>query len=117
MFPPWALALITNFPDSFTNMANCWAAIIAEASSQAACRKMGAGGRVLQLAADTMPEGELDGINDVTGSMTILQTEARNSVVAQSFHFVRAADDVEILVICAATAHSRLPKPRRTVYR
>jgi hypothetical protein len=69
MFPPWVLALITNFPDSFTNIANCWAAIIAEASSQAAGRKMGAGGRFLQLAADTMPVGELDGINDVTGAL------------------------------------------------
>jgi len=28
---------------------------------------MGAGGRVLQLATDTMPVGELDGINDVAG--------------------------------------------------
>ena len=69
MFPPWVLALITNFPDSFTNIANCWAAIIAEASSQAAGRKMGAGGRFLQLAADTMPVGELDGMNDVTGAL------------------------------------------------
>jgi hypothetical protein len=47
--------------------ANCWAAIIAEASRQATGRKMGAGGRVLQLAADTMPVGELHGINDVAG--------------------------------------------------
>ncbi len=31
MFQQWALSLITNFPDSFTNMANCWLAIIAEA--------------------------------------------------------------------------------------
>jgi hypothetical protein len=63
MFPPWALALITNFPDRFTNMANCWTANIAETSRQAAGRKMGTGGRVLQLAADTMPAVELDGIN------------------------------------------------------
>ena len=34
----------TNFPDRFTTIANCWAAIIAEASRQAAGRKMGAGG-------------------------------------------------------------------------
>jgi hypothetical protein len=65
MFPPWALTLITNFPDCFTNMANCWVSIISEASRQAAGRKMGAGGRVLQLAANTMQVGELDGINDV----------------------------------------------------
>jgi hypothetical protein len=57
----WALSLITNFPDSFTNMANCWAAIIAEASRQAAGRKMDAGGSVLLLAANTMPVGELKG--------------------------------------------------------
>ena len=41
-------------------MANCWSAIIAEASRQAAGRKMDAGGRVLLLAANTMPVGELD---------------------------------------------------------
>ena len=65
MFQTWALALITNFPDSFINMANCWALIIAEALRQAAGRRMGFAGRVLQLAADTMPVGELDCINDV----------------------------------------------------
>jgi hypothetical protein len=68
-FPPWALSLITNFPDSFTNMANCWVAIITEASRQAAGRKMDAGGRVLLLAADTMPVGELDCITDVPGAL------------------------------------------------
>jgi hypothetical protein len=67
MFPHWALALITNFPDSFTNMANCWEAIIAEALRQAAGRRMGIAGRVLQLAANTMQVGELDCINDAAG--------------------------------------------------
>jgi hypothetical protein len=64
IFPPWVLALITNFPDRFTNMVACWTAIIADASRQAAGRKMGSGGRVLQLAADTMAVGELDGNSD-----------------------------------------------------
>jgi hypothetical protein len=64
IFPPWVLALCTNFPDRFTNMSTCWVAIIAEASRQAAGRKMGSGGRVLQLAAaDTMTAGELEGIS------------------------------------------------------
>jgi hypothetical protein len=75
MFPSWALALITNFPDHFTTMANCWSAIIAEASRQAAGRKMGAGGRVLQLATDTMPVGELDGINNVPVALYDYQWE------------------------------------------
>ena len=83
---------------------------------------MGVGGRVLQLSADTMPVGELDCINDVPGVLydyppVYIQTGSQSSVEAQSLHFVRAAVAVEILVICAETAHSRLPKPRRTVYR
>jgi hypothetical protein len=44
------LALITNFP-GFTNMADCWEAIITEATRQAAGRRLGVGGRVNQLAA------------------------------------------------------------------
>jgi hypothetical protein len=54
IFPPWVLALITNFPGRFTNMADCWEAIITEATRQAAGRRLGVGGRVNQLAsADT----------------------------------------------------------------
>jgi hypothetical protein len=56
-----------NFPDSFTTMANCWLAIIAEALRQAAGRKMGSGGLVLQIVNDTMQVGELDCINNVGG--------------------------------------------------
>ena len=62
IFPPWVLALITNFPGRFTNMADCWEAIITEATRQAAGRRLGVGGRVNQLAsADTTVVGRLDG--------------------------------------------------------
>ena len=114
MFRPWALALITNFPDCFTNMANCWAAIIDEASRQAAGRRMGAGGRVLSLARRSSPPIPCRWVSLtasttwLSSSTTILRTGTRSSVVA-SLHLVvrRAAGAVEIRVICAVTAHFR----------
>ncbi len=50
IFPPWVLALITNFPARFTNMADCWEAIITEATRQAAGRRLGVGGVVIHRA-------------------------------------------------------------------
>jgi hypothetical protein len=45
-------------------MESCWAAIIAEASRQATSRKIGNGGRVLQLTNAAMTAGELEGIGE-----------------------------------------------------
>jgi hypothetical protein len=63
-FPPWATALVTNFPDRFTSMSACWTALVSEASRQAAGRKMGTGGRLLQLADSEVTAGDLDGTNE-----------------------------------------------------
>jgi hypothetical protein len=63
-FPPWATAFVTNFPDRFTSMSACWTALVSEASRQASGRKMGTGGRLLQLAADEVTAGDLDGTNE-----------------------------------------------------
>jgi hypothetical protein len=69
-FPPWATALVTNFPDRFTSMSACWTALVSEASRQASGSKMGTGGRLLQLAADKSSTGapavtgDLDGTNE-----------------------------------------------------
>ncbi len=62
IFQPWVLAFITNFPARFTNMADCWEAIITEATRQSACSNLGFGGRVNQIAAaNTTVVGRLDG--------------------------------------------------------
>jgi hypothetical protein len=63
-FPPWATARVINFPDRFTSMSACWTALVSEASRQASGRKMGTGGRLLQLAADEVTSGDLDGTNE-----------------------------------------------------
>ncbi len=63
IFQPWVLAFITNFPARFTNMADCWEAIITKATRQAAGHKLGVGGRVNQIAAaNTTVVGRLDGV-------------------------------------------------------
>jgi hypothetical protein len=63
-FPPWATALVTNFPDRFTSMSACWNALVSEASRQADGRKMGTGGRLLQLADSQVTAGDLDCTNE-----------------------------------------------------
>ena len=59
VFPSWVTTLIINYPDRFTSMATCWTAINAEAMRQAAGRKSGLNGRVLQLS-DPMLAGEME---------------------------------------------------------
>jgi len=59
VFPSWITTLIINYPDRFTSMVTCWIAINAEAMRQAAGRKPGLNGRVLQLA-DPMLAGEME---------------------------------------------------------
>jgi hypothetical protein len=63
-FPSWVTTLIIDYPGRFMDMESCWAAIIAEASRQATSRKIGNGGRVLQLTNAAMTAGELEGIGE-----------------------------------------------------
>jgi hypothetical protein len=63
-FPPWATVIVTNFPDRFTSMSACWNALVSEAWRQAAGRKMGTGGRLLQLADSQVTAGDLDCTNE-----------------------------------------------------
>jgi hypothetical protein len=60
-FPSWVTTLIIDYPGRFADMESCWAAIIAEASRQATSRKIGNGGRILQLTNEAMTAGELEG--------------------------------------------------------
>jgi hypothetical protein len=66
-FPSWVTTLIIDYPGRFSDMESCSAAIIAEASRQATSRKIGNGGRVLQLTNEAMTAGELEGISGEPG--------------------------------------------------
>ena len=61
----WVATLIIKHPECVTTMTTCWTAIIAQATRQAAGRKSGTGGRLLQLATEPMTAGDLDAVDEL----------------------------------------------------